>query len=277
MQRAIALPFPNAQSQLWLTEVKSANRGGIFPRSYLMSYTIGVRLSGQRSTLYRNQRFTTGGGSFIIYQPGEVLASRFVDHEPWHHWSLNLSPQQFEVLLHRYFEIGTTIYFPEMLAGEKVNFGLAQAFMQLVSSTVDSAGSLETESLLLAVLRLTIQHMAEIKPVQVIPKRELQKVEQVKAFIQDNLGKVISFSELSALTEMSPDYLSRVFKREVGASLYVYQTCLRLRLAKDLLLKGLPILDVALQTGFSDQSHFQRVFKKYNALTPSQFVALYEQ
>jgi AraC-like DNA-binding protein len=277
VQRVLGLPYPTSQSQLWLTEVNTANQGSVFPRSYLTVYTIGVRLSGQRSTLYRHQRFTTGGGSFIVYQPGEVLASRSTDSASWHHWSLNFLPEQLGSLLTHYFEMQKAVWLPNMLTETKLNAILARAFMQLVDSAVISTRSLETESRFLGLLRLTLQQMAETKPEQPTPKREAQKVELMKSFIRDNLAQVISFSELSALVNISPDYLSRVFKREVGVSLHVYQTCLRLQRAKRLLLNNVSISEVALQLGFSDQSHFQRVFKKHTLLTPLQFKVLFKQ
>jgi AraC-like DNA-binding protein len=227
--------------------------------------------------LYRHQRFTTGGGSFIVYQPGEVLASRSTDSASWHHWSLNFLPEQLGSLLTHYFEMQKAVWLPNMLTETKLNAILARAFMQLVDSAVISTRSLETESRFLGLLRLTLQQMAETKPEQPTPKREAQKVELMKSFIRDNLAQVISFSELSALVNISPDYLSRVFKREVGVSLHVYQTCLRLQRAKRLLLNNVSISEVALQLGFSDQSHFQRVFKKHTLLTPLQFKVLFKQ
>jgi len=52
-----------------------------------------------------------------------------------------------------------------------------------------------------------------------------------------------------------------------------YQKQVQVRRAKELLARGVPIAAVAVDTGFCDQSHLNRVFKNFTGLTPGQFQA----
>ena len=60
----------------------------------------------------------------------------------------------------------------------------------------------------------------------------------------------------------------RAFKRRYGLPPHAYQICLRISLARRLLLAGAPPADVAVQCGFVDQSHFNRHFKRLVGVTP---------
>jgi AraC-like DNA-binding protein len=63
----------------------------------------------------------------------------------------------------------------------------------------------------------------------------------------------------------------RAFKQRYGLPPHAYQLCLRMSHARRLLLEGVPAADVALRCGFADQSHFNRHFKRFNAVTPMQY------
>ncbi|AGW12684.1 AraC family transcriptional regulator [Megalodesulfovibrio gigas] len=101
----------------------------------------------------------------------------------------------------------------------------------------------------------------------------------VQAHLMAHLGRVVTLDELAALTAtqaqagVSPYQLLRGFQRQVGLSPHAWQMQRRLELAKTLLAQGLPPAQVALETGFSDQSHFHRVFKRHVAATPGQYQA----
>jgi AraC-like DNA-binding protein len=63
----------------------------------------------------------------------------------------------------------------------------------------------------------------------------------------------------------------RAFKQRYGLPPHAYQLCLRMNHARRLLLEGTPGADVALRCGFADQSHFNRHFKRFFAVTPMRY------
>jgi AraC family transcriptional regulator len=68
---------------------------------------------------------------------------------------------------------------------------------------------------------------------------------------------------------MHPVSLARAFRRAHGCSITWYRRRSRVRRAADLLTTAMPLADVAMESGFTDQSHFCRVFKVETGLTPS--------
>lgn len=82
----------------------------------------------------------------------------------------------------------------------------------------------------------------------------------------------LSLSVLAEYFGYNPKYLSRVFKREKGKGLSFYLTEKRVEKAKGMLSSGtLPVKEVALRCGFSDEYYFMRVFRKKTGLSPSAY------
>lgn len=97
-------------------------------------------------------------------------------------------------------------------------------------------------------------------------------VETVKKKITENLSVEISRDELADLVYMSPDYLTKLFKKETGLSLSDYIINKRLLLAQQLLSStDLSIVEIAQRAGFSYSSYFVRIFKKKLGITPNQY------
>jgi transcriptional regulator GlxA family with amidase domain len=69
--------------------------------------------------------------------------------------------------------------------------------------------------------------------------------------------------------------LLRSFTKQNGISPYSYLESIRIGKAKKLLEQGIAPIDVAIQTGFTDQSHFTNFFKKFIGLTPKQYMNIY--
>jgi AraC-like DNA-binding protein len=91
-------------------------------------------------------------------------------------------------------------------------------------------------------------------------------------YLAQNFAEEISLSALAHLASVSRFHLLRAFRRSVGLPPHLYQTQLRLRHAKRLMLAGEPPATAAAAAGFSDQSHLIRKFKASYGVTPGQFL-----
>ncbi|MFD2918900.1 chromate resistance protein ChrB domain-containing protein [Terrimonas rubra] len=105
--------------------------------------------------------------------------------------------------------------------------------------------------------------------------RQPQWVRELKEMIQDQVDAQMSIDikKLSSELELNPSYLSREFSRyfdDLNFGDYVRKK--RIEKAMDLMKNPkIPLTEIAYLTGFSDQSHFSRIFKKYTGDSPSQF------
>jgi AraC-like DNA-binding protein len=100
---------------------------------------------------------------------------------------------------------------------------------------------------------------------------ERQAVRMARSFIDEHFAGSISLEELGRLTNLSPFHLHRVFRRQTGMPPHAYQTQVRVNRAKQLLLRGWPLAEVALATGFADQSHLTRHFRRLVGVTPGRY------
>jgi AraC-like DNA-binding protein len=81
----------------------------------------------------------------------------------------------------------------------------------------------------------------------------------------------ISLTQLADHVSLSPYYLLRVFRAEVGMPPYTYLESVRIRHAQRLIEAGIPLAEVAVEVGFSSQSHLTRRFKQIIGVTPGQY------
>lgn len=99
-----------------------------------------------------------------------------------------------------------------------------------------------------------------------------QLCEDVKQYIAEHYQDPdLNISQTGLHFEMTPAYLSSIFKRETGESLLGYINSVRVEKVKELLAQGLPVSTIAEKTGFRDASALIRVFKKSTGVTPGSY------
>ena len=98
--------------------------------------------------------------------------------------------------------------------------------------------------------------------------REPAAVGQVKRYLERHYAEAVTLEGLSRLTGLSRYHLVRVFGESVGVPPHAYLRQMRVREAKKLLAAGLPVAEAAVATGFADQSHLHRWFKRLWGVTP---------
>lgn len=97
------------------------------------------------------------------------------------------------------------------------------------------------------------------------------KINQLIAFINDNLTEDLSLDFLANEFYISKYYLSRKFKEFTGLSLYQYIMKKRLLLARDMLRNGASVMNACFLCGFNDYSNFFRAFKREFGYPPSSY------
>jgi len=103
--------------------------------------------------------------------------------------------------------------------------------------------------------------------------RERRAVRRAKEFLSENLDTKLSLQEVAAVVGLSRYHFLRVFKKATGLPPHVFRTQQRVDTARRLLKTGMPFSQVALATGFSDQSHFTNKFRQFIGATPSQYLS----
>lgn len=97
-------------------------------------------------------------------------------------------------------------------------------------------------------------------------------VKRAVAFINERYSSALTRWQLAEAVNVSEDYLSRVFRQELGITPWEYLTRLRIERAKELLAAGTEsVATVGARVGFPDQAYFSRVFKKIVGAAPQAY------
>lgn len=160
---------------------------------------------------------------------------------------------------------------PYVSSGLSRNPALKRIIARLLRDTSDSSDPLEVESNLIALVdALRTASGAPEKP----KRHDYAAVKTACAFIEANIEDGVSLDQLAVATRADRYELSRAFRALLGVSPYDYLVHRRLDRACHQLLSGEPSALIAIDCGFSDQSHLIRHFKKAYGLTPRSWLKI---
>ena len=101
------------------------------------------------------------------------------------------------------------------------------------------------------------------------------EIDRACAFMDSHYESAITLHDICREAGLSKSTLLRAFTRTRGITPYRYLETVRINKARELLQNGLAPVEVALETGFSDQSHFTNFFKEFIGLTPKQYQKIF--
>lgn len=103
------------------------------------------------------------------------------------------------------------------------------------------------------------------------PEESGKQIDRILQYIYNHIETDIKRTDIAREVFLNPDYLSRMFKREMGVSLKEFITGEKMKVAKNLLKKtSLPISTIALRVGYGNFSHFSQTYKKTVGVSPEE-------
>ncbi len=132
------------------------------------------------------------------------------------------------------------------------------------------AYELLVKSHLLELLYLAFTAADRQAPQMVDPAMSM--IKQSLDYIQTHLNEVITLTDLAEQCSLSPSQYGRLFKRVMACTPVTYLLEKRISYARQLLTHtDIKVSDVALKTGFNNFSYFNRCFRRYLGITPSEY------
>ncbi|MFC5404280.1 response regulator transcription factor [Cohnella soli] len=140
---------------------------------------------------------------------------------------------------------------------------------EIVSDYSDRVAGARTLQELADVFRTYLQTIGDFLSNKTTISKE---VSDVIRYIEDNYKRELTLAELAEIVQVSPNYLSSLFKKETGINYADYLLQYRIDRAKELLLGTFSkTYEIAEQTGFANQSYFSRAFKKLTGMGPKEY------
>ena len=237
-----------------------------YPRHMHEECSIVLILQGAETTTCRGASCISYPGSLLLFNADEVHSSRSVgtEYRIMKIRSKALNQIAFELFGHNL----ERPYFPKLVINDPLMFRL---LLRLHLKLEQNVSPFEQESEFISTIGLLITRHNKNHIVLQPPGKEPHYVNLIRDYLKSHYAENVSLAQLTSITNLSPFYLLRVFRKQVGCPPHEYQTQVRITRARKLIRKGHSISEVALETGFFDQSHFSRNFKRIVGIPPGQY------
>lgn len=236
-----------------------------FPNHFHEYYVIGLVEQGERRLFCKEREYAVREGNILLFNPGDSHAC-VQSGGALSYRSITLRRG---VMLELAEEITgrreLPRFSPHVIFDEEAGWYL-RSLHELVMRGSQEFG--REEGLLLLLSRLIQGYAQPFEPG--VPECR-EEIERTCAFMRENYARRISLDQLCRCAGLSKSTLLRAFTRSKGVTPYSYLENVRIGQAKRLLEQGLPPIEAALQTGFSDQSHFTNYFSRFIGLAPGAY------
>lgn len=248
---------------------RASYRRQTFHRHTHPVYSLGLVLSGSTEFDYCGHSFQARAGDLVLIPPGVVHDCNPQGDEPLGYWMFYLDAAVLG------FPTVDMAIPPPVLADPELWQRWQQLAQQLVSVCQLAP---ELKAAAAAIWQLELQQLWQQTwlcwPQPRLPTpagMPLPWLQQVQSQLAAELAHPVALSELSVQVGISPSHLNRRFGAALGLPPHSYHLQLRIDAAKRKLAAGESIIQVAVDLGFSDQSHFTRLFSRVVGATPAQY------
>jgi AraC-type DNA-binding domain-containing proteins len=231
-----------------------------FPVHFHASYSIGIIEKGERRFSYRGENVSLVKDDIFIIQP----------FEPHSCESVNNTGHSYKILSFEFNEICMPFFCnmkyeqPELLL-----------FLRKFHSLAECDKKNRQLPVLFTKIKDTILNLSEgFYEQQKENRRIISKVKKAKTYIEENCFDQILLKDVAENIGMSEFYFNRTFHKFLGMSPYAYLLFCRVKKSKDNLLEENSVTHAAYESGFFDQSHYIRLFKKHIGVPPGRFLKI---
>lgn len=235
-------------------------------------FAIGVIERGAERFSYRRANHVAPAGSIVVINPGEMHTGASLLPSGWSYRMFYPDAHVLQAVAGEMSGRPRDIpFFAEPVLDDP---DLAGSILRVHALLETSVTPLERESGLLTMLAHLIARHADAHP----RRPQLQRVQpapavrHVQEYLAEHYAKAVTLDELATLAGLSPFHLLRTFSAAIGMPPHAYLTQVRVARSKALLAAGLSIAEVAVLTGFVDQSHLTRHFKRIVGVAPGHYV-----
>lgn len=243
-----------------------------FPNHFHEHYVIGFVEDGTRKLSCRNKEYSIERGAIVLFNPGDNHACVQSDGGTFDYRGFNISK-------------GTMLALAEEITGKRELPGFSEnvvydeeavcCLRPLHEMVMKEDGGFGKEETLLFLLSLLIQNYGQ--PFESCIPECRQEIERACEYMEQHFTEHIYLDQICRHAGLSKSTLLRAFTKSKGITPYRYLETIRINEAKKLLSKGVPPVEAAMRTGFSDQSHFTNYFSQFLGLAPGIYREIFDQ
>jgi AraC-like DNA-binding protein len=240
-------------------------------RIFNIAHCIAVPATWQGHATYRRRRIVVEPGMIFCTEPGEIHTTPKV----FQRGSFNvfiIDPATFREYL---AEQGASTADPRWRVIAEVGSPLIlRRLSRLFAGLQAPLSPLELQSIAVGVMEsLAFDLVENPPPPRVIAANELDRAaRQIRECLHGDGAAQMDLAALAQAVGMSRFQVLRAFKKRYAVPPHTYRLCIQVGLARQLLIQGSTVASAAAESGFSDQSHLARHFKRALGITPVEYL-----
>jgi AraC-like DNA-binding protein len=249
------------------------------------AYTIPVIEDGAECYRYRGSQHVAEAGTVPVINPGEVHTGARAVEEGWRYRVMYVPVDYLHTLAGEiagravplpWFDT-EVIRDPDLARRVSLAHRLMEANASLQPTTrarpAPRLDPLAVEGALLDALSTLLTRHARTREAPLGAFANEPRVEIMKALLAADLAAPLRVADLAQAVGLSPFHATRLFSEATGLPPHAWRTQLRLQRALAPLRAGASVADVAAASGFTDQSHFTRHFRRMFGVSPGRWQA----
>nr|WP_298099658.1 AraC family transcriptional regulator [uncultured Shinella sp.] len=250
-----------------IERIEARFRGKGFEPHRHDTYALGVTLAGIQTFRYRGEARFSPPGNVIVLHPDELHDGGAGTEDGLTYRMIYIPPERF---LAATAARGRAL--PFVAAPVVGDPRLAALLLEAFGGLDETIEPLKLDDLITEIAGALLDHAGA--PEARTGRLARPQVQRACAFLRENLSRQVSAAELEEVTGLDRFALSRQFRHLIGTSPHRYLVMRRLERAKVLIAAGESLAEAAFASGFADQAHLNRHFKKALGMTPGRFAAL---
>lgn len=258
--------LPNATGSIL---IRGVFRAFAFPRHMHESYSIGFVHQGINTFECAGTKWAARSGSLCIMNPDQIHSGE-ADKDGWRYTNLFLEPAALMRALGKESN-ASSLWFQQHVIDDRL---AVMHFKALAEASVHGADPLAAE----CAYTLLLARLSQIAGAPLTEKISAgSAIMRTRDMLDSVYDRSITLAELAKEGEMSAFHLVRSFTEGFGISPYAYHLNRRLQRAQRMIEAGCLVADAAFATGFTDQAHFTRHFRRFLGVTPGRIAKFVKQ
>jgi AraC-like DNA-binding protein len=235
-----------------------------FPSHFHDTYSIGFIKEGVERVTINNQTLLATANSIVIINPFEVHSNSFYNNDKLTYQSMYLNKDILKFFASKLnLESKDEFHFKNLLFDSHILNEL---------KCLHTNPDLNTQNKLSSIIyNLILKHQNLLKHKINSYVKDATIIEELIAKFNNNFMDKVDIQKISKTYQLSSSQLIRAFKAHTGLTPISYITLLRLNHSKKLILNNQSMVQVALECGFYDQSHFTHSFSKFFGISPLKY------
>ena len=243
-----------------------------FPNHFHEHYVIGFVEDGTRRLLCRNREYSIEKGGIVLFNPGDNHACVQSDDGTFDYRGFNIAK---EVMLELAEEVSGKRQLPGFSENVIYDEETACCLRRLHGMVMAGSDDFGKEETLLFLISLLIQNYGQ--PFEKCIPECREEIEKACEYMEQHFTERIYLEQICRYAGLSKSTLLRAFTKSKGITPYRYLETIRVNEAKKLLAEEMLPVEVAVRTGFSDQSHFTNYFNRFIGLAPGMYREIFSE